>query len=82
MGIVDGINEEMQSEHEDYIKLKERIEVAVCLIRSGEFISKETILRTIGTESALKAAESIRKSEEKTKELYVIKYGGAVAENA
>lgn len=82
MGIVDGINEELQREHEDYIRLKERVEVAVCLISSGEFISKENILRTIGTESALKAAESIRKSEEKTKELDVIKYGGAVAENA
>lgn len=82
MGIVDGINEELQREHEDYIRLKERVEVAVGLISSGEFISKETILRTIGTESALKAAESIRKSEEKTKELDVIKYGGAVAENA
>lgn len=82
MGIVDGINEELQREHEDYIRLKERVEVAVGLISSGEFISKETILRSIGTESAMKAAESIRKSEEKTKELDVIKYGGAVAENA
>lgn len=80
--IMDGINEKLQSEHEDYIKLKERVEVAVGLISSGEFISKENILRTIGTESALKAAESIRKSEERTKELDVIKYGGAVAENA
>lgn len=82
MGIVDGINEELQREHEDYIRLKERVEVAVGLISSGEFISKETILRSIGTESALKAAESIRKSEEKTKELDAIKYGGAVTENA
>lgn len=80
--IMDGINEKLQSEHEDYIKLKERVEVAVGLISSGEFISKENILRTIGTESALKAAESIRKSEERTKELDVIKYGVAVAENA
>lgn len=82
MGIVDGINEELQREHEDYIRLKERVEVAVGLISSGEFISKATILRTIGTESALKAADLIRKSEEKTKELDVIKYGGAVTENA
>lgn len=82
MGIVDGINEELHREHEDYIKLKERVEVAVCLISSGEFISKENILRTIGTESALKAAESIRKSEQMAKELDVIKYCGAVTEDA
>lgn len=59
------IENEAQAEREEYIKLRERVDVAVGLIASGEFISKENILRVIGTESALKAADKIRDSENK-----------------
>lgn len=62
---LDEVSENLQDEYEEYIKLKERVEVAVLLISSGEFISKETILRAIGTESALKAADKIRDAENK-----------------
>lgn len=59
------IENEAQAEREEYIKLRERVNVAVGLIASGEFISKENILRVIGTESALKAADKIRDAENK-----------------
>lgn len=59
------IENEAQAEREEYIKLRERVDVAVGLIASGEFISKENILRVIGTESALKAADKIRDTENK-----------------
>ncbi len=59
------IENEAQAEREEYIKLRERVDVAVGLIASGEFISKENILRVIGTESALKAADEIRDAENK-----------------
>lgn len=59
------IENEAQAEREEYIKLRERVDVAVGLIASGEFISKENILRVIGTESALKAADKIRDAESK-----------------
>lgn len=62
---LDEVSENLQDEYEEYIKLKERVEVAVLLISSGEFISKETILRAIGTESALKAADKIRAESKK-----------------
>lgn len=76
------IENEAQAEREEYIKLRERVDVAVGLIASGEFISKENILRVIGTESALKAADKIRDAESKQKELDVIRYGEAVSGNA
>lgn len=76
------IENEAQAEWEEYIKLRERVNVAVGLIASGEFISKENILRVIGTESALKAADKIRDAESKQKELDVIRYGEAVSGNA
>ena len=76
------IENEAQAEREEYIKLRERVDVAVRLIASGEFISKENILRVIGTESALKAADKIRDAESKQKELDVIRYGEAVSGNA
>lgn len=79
---LDEMGSKLQDEYEEYIKLKERVEMAVLLISSGEFISKSTILRVIGTESALKAAESIRNAESKQKELDVIRYGEAVSGNA
>lgn len=79
---LDEMGSKLQDEYEEYIKLKERVEMAVLLISSGEFISKSTILRVIGTESALKAAESIRNEESKQKELDVIRYGEAVSGNA
>lgn len=79
---LDEVGENLQDEYEEYIKLKERVEVAVLLISSGEFIRKETILRAIGTESALRAAEKLEKMESKQKELDVIKYNGAVSEDA
>lgn len=76
------IENEAQAEREEYIKLRERVDVAVGLIASGEFISKGNILRVIGTESALKAADKIRDAESKQKELDVIRYGEAVSGNA
>lgn len=76
------IENEAQAEREEYIKLRERVDVAVGLIASGEFISKESTLRVIGTESALKAADKIRDAEGKQKELDVIRYGEAVSGNA
>lgn len=62
---LDEMGSKLQDEYEEYIKLKERVEMAVLLISSGEFISKSTILRVIGTESALKAADKIRDAENK-----------------
>lgn len=59
------IENDAQAEREEYIKLRERVDVVVGLIASGEFISKENILRVIGTESALKAADKIRDAENK-----------------
>lgn len=79
---LDEMGSKLQDEYEEYIKLKERVEMAVLLISSGEFISKSTILRVIGTESALKAADKIRDAESKQKELDVIKYSEAVSGNA
>lgn len=83
---LDEVSENLQDEYEEYIKLKERVEVAVLLISSGEFISKETILRAIGTESALKAADKIRDAENKvSQDLDIIGYdtaGHAVAKDA
>lgn len=71
-----------QAEREEYIKLRERVDVVVGLIASGEFVSKENILHVIGTENALRAAEKLEKMESKQKELDVIKYNGAVSEDA
>lgn len=78
----DIIVNESQAEREEYIKLRERVDVAVGMMASGEFIRTEIILRAIGTESALRAAEKLEKMESKQKELDVIKYNGAVSEDA
>lgn len=76
--IMDGINEKLMAEHEDYIKLKERVDIAVELMARSEFFNKESLLRVLGTEKAVKLADDLRKAEEERKAKDLAKYSGAV----
>ena len=51
----------------ELIKIETRVDILVDMIERDEFVSKEEILRIIGTEKAIKAADRIH---EKDKELF------------
>lgn len=51
----------------ELIKIETRVDILVDMIERDEFVSKEEILRIIGTEKAIKAADRIY---EKDKELF------------
>lgn len=59
--IMEGINEKMMAEHEDYIRLKERVDVAVGLMKNDDFLNRERLLTILGTEEAIQLLSEIRK---------------------
>lgn len=76
--IMDGINEKIMTEHEEYIKLKERVDVVVELMATNSYFNKESVLRVLGTEKAVKLADDLRKVDEERKAKDLEKYSGAV----
>lgn len=59
--IMDGINEKLQSEHEDYIQLKTRVDVIVELMRGDDYMNRERLLAILGTKEAMELLAEIRK---------------------
>lgn len=57
---MEGINEKIQNEHEDYIQLKTRVDIAVELMWRDTYLNKESLLRVLGTEKAMELAEELR----------------------
>ena len=51
----------------ELIKIETRVDILVDMIERDEFVSKEEILRIIGTEKAIEVADRIRR---KDKEMY------------
>ena len=47
----------------ELIKIETRVDILVDMIERDEFVSKETILRIIGTEKAIEAADRIRRKD-------------------
>ena len=47
----------------ELIKIETRVDILVDMIGRDEFVSKETILRIIGTEKAIEAADRIRRKD-------------------
>ena len=76
--IMDGINEKLMGEHEDYIQLKTRVDIAVELMATDIYFNKESLLRVLGTEKAVKLADDLRKADEERKVRDLEKYSGAV----
>lgn len=72
--IMDGINEKLMAEHEDYIKLNERVDIAVELMARSEFFNKESLPRVLGTEKAVKLADDLRKADKERKARDLEKY--------
>lgn len=60
-----------QKRFEELIKKEERINIAVERIRNDEFCKTEDILRTLGTEQALKRAKEIKDEEVRQHEEYL-----------
>lgn len=75
--IMEGINENMMAEREDYIKLKERVDIAVELMAADDFFRKESFLRVLGTEKAVKLADDLRKADEERRAKNLEKYSVA-----
>lgn len=75
--IMDGINEKLMGEHEDYIQLKTRVDIAVELMATDSYFNKESMLRVLGTEKAVKLADDLRKADEEQKARDLEKYGNA-----
>lgn len=65
--IMDGINEKLMGEHEEYIQLKTRVDIAVELMTTDIYFNKESLLRVLGTEKAVKLADDLRKADEERK---------------
>lgn len=82
MSMTEGINIQFQNEHDEYTKLKERVDVAVELMRHDSFFNKESMLRVLGTEKAVKLADEIRRENEERMEKDAEKYCGAVEVDA
>lgn len=76
--IMEGINEKLMEEREDYIKLKERVDIAVELMGRDSYFNKESLLRVLGTEKAMKLAEELRMEDEERKAKDLAKYSEAV----
>ena len=47
----------------ELIKIETRVDILVDMIGRDEFVSKKTILRIIGTEKAIEAADHIRRKD-------------------
>ena len=47
----------------ELIKIETRVDIIVDMLGRDEFISKETILRIIGTEKAIEVADRIRRKD-------------------
>ena len=47
----------------ELIKIETRVDILVDMIERDEFVSKETILRIIGTEKAIDVADRIHKKD-------------------
>ena len=47
----------------ELIKIETRVDILVDMIERDEFVSKEEILRIIGTEKAIEAADRIRRKD-------------------
>lgn len=77
---MEAINDRIQSEHEDYIQLKTRVEIAVELMATDSYFNKENLLRVLGTEKAVKLADDLRKSDEGRRAKNLEKYSGAVGD--
>lgn len=75
---MDGINEKPMAEHEDYIKIRERVDIAVDLMATDSYFNKESLLRVLGTEKAVKLADELRRADEERKAKDLVKYSGAV----
>lgn len=71
---MEGINEKLMAEREDYIKLKERVEIAVELVATDDYFHKESLLRVLGTEKAIKLADDLHKADEERKARDLARY--------
>lgn len=80
--IMEGINEKLQNEHEDYIQLKTRVDIAVELMATDDYFHKESLLRVLGTEKAVKLADELREAGKERNAEILSKYSGAVAVDA
>lgn len=76
--IMDGIKEKLQNEHEDYIQLKTRVDVAVDLMATDEYFHKESLLRVLGTEKAVKLADELHKADEERRAMDLDRYAERV----
>ena len=47
----------------ELIKIETRVDILVDMIERDEFVSKETILRIIGTEKAIEVSDRIRRKD-------------------
>ena len=47
----------------EFIKIETRVDILVDMIERDEFVSKEEILRIIGTEKAIEVADRIHKKD-------------------
>lgn len=47
----------------ELIKIETRVDILVDMLGRDEFVSKETILRIIGTEKAIEVADRIRRKD-------------------
>lgn len=77
--IMEGINEKLMAERKDYIRLKERVDIAVELMATDDYFRKESLLRILGTEKAVKLADELRKAEEERKARDLDRYAERVA---
>lgn len=75
--IMDGINEKLMEEHEEYIKLRERVDVAVELMATNDLFNKESLLRVLGIDKAVKLADDLRKADEERKKKDLERYTNA-----
>lgn len=75
--IMDGINEKLMAEREDYIQLNTRVDIAVELMAMDEYFDKESLLRVLGTKKAVKLADELRKADKERKKKDLERYANA-----
>lgn len=61
--------------YEELIQLEAKVDSVVEMIRTDAFISRENILRIIGTEVAFELAEALRRADNERKTKDLEKYG-------
>lgn len=74
--IMEGVNTKLQSEHEDYIQLKTRVDVIVELMRGDDYMNRERLLTILGTKEAMELLNEIRKNNQEQEERDNVKYSG------